>query len=367
MKRPHPDRRTKSNADRAARTVLGGRPVLGVDPLAPDSVEIGYQTAEATSGSKALARIASDSVPIALNAEAKNPVAMYLARLSEGSRHTQKNALTQICRWLGGSAEPDAVLTFGWHLLRYEHCNYVRTLAIESAIESPIGNGKPRKPATVNRYLAALRGVLTEAWRLGSMDTDSYMRAKDVKDTKDQSEETGRELTKTETDALMRVCREAEKNGERLGLRDLVMITLLSYGLRRFEVVTARVSAYNHKTGELNILGKGKKRRKLFLSEQSRKIIERWFAVRPSGDYFLSGEPYTTQIVYDVLKKRAAQAGITKSFAAHDFRRTFVSRQLAKTGDIVTTQRLVGHSDPKTTAKYDRRGDETLRKATEDL
>ena len=291
-----------------------------------------------------------------------DPAAMYLARLSKGSRATQSSALVQICRWLGGE-NPS---TFGWGHVRYEHS---RTVFAFARAELIAGTGAPRKPRTVNRYLAALRGVLKEAWRLGLMETDSYMRASDIRDLTDESPPTGRELSTDETDALLAAC---ERDATPYGVRDLALLTLLGYGLRRSEVVGARLGMFKTTTGELTILGKGKKLRTIFINERHMKVIARWFEIRPAGDFIISSPhngsaPLSTQTVYDVLKRRAQQAELKLRFSAHDFRRTFISRQLERTGDLATTQKLVGHSDPKTTIKYDRRDVKTLRKATEDL
>jgi integrase len=60
--------------------------------------------------------------------------------------------------------------------------------------------------------------------------------------------------------------------------------------------------------------------------------------------------------------KRGAEAGV-KPFSAHDFRRTFVGDLLDRGVDIVTVAKMAGHSDVKTTARYDRRPEETKRDA----
>lgn len=53
------------------------------------------------------------------------------------------------------------VSTFPWGRLTYESTGALRSILDERCA-----------PATANRTLAALRGVLKEAWRLGTMDAD---------------------------------------------------------------------------------------------------------------------------------------------------------------------------------------------------
>src|SRR5262245_9063679 len=88
--------------------------------------------------------------------EDRNPVLVYLARLAPGSRPTMRDSLARIAEIVtGGSVSPE---TLDWSAMRYQH-----TAAIRSRLAERYA------PATVNKMLAALRGVLREAWRLGQI------------------------------------------------------------------------------------------------------------------------------------------------------------------------------------------------------
>lgn len=86
--------------------------------------------------------------------------------------------------------------------------------------------------------------------------------------------------------------------------------------------------------------------------------------IRKEGE--LQWRRMTPQAVLMIVRKRAESAGVER-FSPHDFRRTFCSDLLDSGVDIVTVQKLAGHASPSTTAKYDRRGEETKRKAMEHL
>ncbi|MBA2534559.1 MAG: hypothetical protein H0V21_06075, partial [Rubrobacter sp.] len=96
-----------------------------------------------------------------------HPARVYLLSLSEGSRRTMRTALQAIAELV--SAGRADVLSLPWHELRYQH-----TSAIRSALTERYA------PATANKMLSALRGVIKECWRLGYIDAEQRDRACDL-------------------------------------------------------------------------------------------------------------------------------------------------------------------------------------------
>lgn len=284
-----------------------------------------------------------------------NPVDVYLAKLSASSRRTQLGSLTTVAQLLGVD-DPRAL---PWWKLRYEH-----SVALFALLEK-----KGWAPATVNRILAAYRRVLKECFNLGLMNADDWQRAKNVEDVKGERIPAGRELAGAEVQKLFAACGE-----DAMGLRDRAALTLLYFGgLRRAEVAGALLAFYFATKGELVLVGKRNKQRKVAFNEEARGFVNAWLAVRPQGGEHVitrveSPEGVTGETVRVILKRRAGLAGVdAASFSAHDFRRTFASTLLDKGVDVVTVQKMMGHDDPRTTARYDRRSDNALHAAAQKM
>ena len=288
----------------------------------------------------------------------QNAAAIYLTSLnSESGRRTMRQALNVCAGLVSDNAD---ALTFDWSQVRFQHVNAIRSRLTEVY-----------KPATVNKMLAALRGVLRSAWQSGYMSAEDFHKAASVKGVKNDTLPAGRELTSGEMSALMADCEHDTTNA---GARDAAVIGLMySCGLRREEVVTLDLADYGTEDGRLVVRGKGNKERVAWLTGGAARALADWLAVRGEdpGALFVavnksgritSYKNMTPKTVYNMLAKRATEAGV-KSFSPHDMRRTFVSDLLDAGADIVTVSHMVGHANVTTTARYDRRPEEAKRKA----
>lgn len=175
--------------------------------------------------------------------------------------------------------------------------------------------------------------------------------------------------------ALFGVC----NDGSVIGARDQALLAVLyGCGLRRAETVALDVTDYDNESGELKVRsGRGNKQRLVYASAGVKIALERWMLLRGTidGPLFVAvgkGKPPTggrignrrlvDQTVMDVLLRRAKQVGLKKT-SPHDFRRTFISDLLDAGADIATVQKLAGHANVTTTARYDRRGEVAKQKA----
>lgn len=290
----------------------------------------------------------------------QHPVLVYLAKLAPGSRRAMSQALNTIAGLLT-SNRADA-LQIDWAALRYQH-----TAAVRASLADRFA------PMTVNRMLAALRGVLKEAWRLGLMDAETYHRATDLPSVRGERLPKGRRLTGGELRALCDVCAQDDTPA---GARDVAMLALgYGAGLRRAEIVALDMSDYDAESGALTIRsGKGRKDRLVYATNGSRDALGAWLRVRGSqpGPLFvginkggrLLPSRLSDQGVLRMVMKRGAEAGV-KAFSPHDLRRSFISDLLDQGADLVTVQALAGHSNVQTTARYDRRGEKAKKRASE--
>ena len=289
----------------------------------------------------------------------RNPALVYLARLATGSRPTMADALNTIAGMLTGGRV--AATEINWSTITYAEAQAVRTRLAEELA-----------PATANKILSALRGVVREAWRLGQIDGETYYRIKDVESVKGRTLPSGRALSAGEIRALFDACR--SDRWPAAGCRDAAMIALLyAGGLRRSEVVALDLDDYGRETGEVRIRrAKGNRDRLVYCSAGAQAALGDWLAHRgpapgplfsrvSQGGRVVPGRP-SNDVVWHVVRKRAQQAGIPP-VGPHSLRRSFITHLMEAGADVGTVQRLAGHANVQTTLRYDRRGESAKKQA----
>jgi integrase len=274
-----------------------------------------------------------------MTAKSKSVAEVYLSRWSPKSDtyKTMRAALNRVAEVLGDqSAE-----TYPWHKLRYDDVRGLPALL------------EKLEPATINKLLSAVRGVLEVAHDMGLIPDDDYARIR-IKSVRGNTDDAGRALTDDEVSAIKVKLPE-------LPLRDAVMVAvMIGAGARRVEIVKIKKEDYDTTTGRIALYGKGRKPRKVPVGKTWRPLIEAYFETLQPGQLAF---PCDRRRVSYVVKKLSEAVGA--KFTPHDFRRTF-GTYICKVADVAVAQRLLGHTDVKTTLLYDRRGDEAEDDAVKD-
>ena len=287
-----------------------------------------------------------------------SPVVAMLGSMAAESRRKYSESLRTITALLTGTEDSP----IRWESLRPAHIGMIRqALTVKYA------------RATVNRHIAALRSVLEFCWKMGYINHEAFQLFHGETKSKAISRakyDTGRLITGEEFAMLLDTC-----DASPLGIRDAAMLSVMFYaGLRRSEVACLTLRQYNRLARLLvDVVGKGSKTRPVPIPVNARLAarLNGWITVRGNkpGPLFCSirrgghvtGQAITSQAVYNVVNAHVAAAGLDSDIAAHDFRRTFITNALAVSRNLVLVADIVGHTDPATTARYDRSGLQSYR------
>jgi site-specific recombinase XerD len=244
-----------------------------------------------------------------------------------------------------------------WHMLNTARLGELRSLLLERGLA----------PASVNRTLAAIKGVLNQCWLDGTLNADDLMRAKQtLKSVQGKTLPAGRMISRAEMGRLFDHC---SSKGV-AGARNAACLALMATGLRRREVAAVQMEHYEQSTGRLVVQGKGHRQRAVFLTGGAKAAMDDFLVLRGtdagallvacdrSGRMLKQG--ISEQAVYAILRKVAAEAKVKAT--PHDFRRSLISELLAAGADLVSVSNVAGHSNPQVTKRYDRRSEDAIRK-----
>ncbi|EGV1833262.1 tyrosine recombinase XerC [Vibrio parahaemolyticus] len=146
-----------------------------------------------------------------------------------------------------------------------------------------------------------------------------------------------------------------------LAIRDRAVMELMyGAGLRLAELVSVDVRDVQLRSGELRVIGKGDKERKVPFSGMATEWVGKWLRVR--GDLAAPGEPALfvsklgTRISHRSVQKRMAEWGQKQSVASHisphKLRHSFATHMLESSNNLRAVQELLGHENISTTQIY---------------
>lgn len=130
--------------------------------------------------------------------------------------------------------------------------------------------------------------------------------------------------------------------------------------------------------GEVEVQGKGGKRRAVPVGSAARKALLQWLEVRGQGvsaalqdgqtALFIgrNGTRLTPQSIWQRLKRRSLVAGLATPVHPHMLRHSFASHVLQSSGDLRAVQELLGHANIGTTQVYTRLDFQHLARAYDD-
>jgi len=223
--------------------------------------------------------------------------------------------------------------------------------------------------STINYHLIALRGFLSYLIRQENVDVMPPDKIELLK-------QGDREIGVLDEDQLERLLKEPNREIP-IGIRDFAVLQLLfSTGLRVSELVSLDISDINLKTREISVLGKGRKRRVVFVSDRAAEALEDWVAWREKNLKSLVGlqaemTPLFLQLhgrkpkdakaedlrlgvrgVQYMVDRYALKAGLVNKPSPHTLRHSFATDLLRHGADIRSVQEMLGHKNIATTQIY---------------
>lgn len=198
------------------------------------------------------------------------------------------------------------------------------------------------------------------------------------------------------TESPIKVSKRQQMLHEKIGVRDLAIITmLLGTGIRVSELVGLDLNDIDFKQRSLKILRKGGKEAYVYFGDAVLSTLTHYLALdehtfeqgfpgdedkepsprdkllkenkdEPALFISLKGTRLTDRSVQDLVKKYSSMLETNKKITPHKLRSTFGTQIYNKTGDIYLTAELLGHQDINTTKKhYASMDNEKLKKAAD--
>jgi integrase/recombinase XerC len=215
-----------------------------------------------------------------------------------------------------------------------------------------------RAPASINRFIAAVRSFFAYMRRFGYITGDPARELKTIK----QPKKLPRYLSEGEAASL---CVLPKKLGILWPARDWALFEMLySSGCRVNELASLGMNDFTGGAYEgAVIMGKGSKEREVFFSGDGIKALRAYLPERENklqerGSktpvVFLNrlGRPLSARGIQYIMARYTGSGGTAKHLSPHAFRHSFATALLNNGADVRLVQELLGHANISTTQCY---------------
>jgi site-specific recombinase XerD len=146
----------------------------------------------------------------------------------------------------------------------------------------------------------------------------------------------------------------------RVGRERILLTTAYACGLRISELLWLQVTDIDSARMVVNVRqGKGAKDRQVPLSGRLLVELRQWWSSHRTRPWLFPGlsgasrqRPMNVTSVQRTVKQIVMRSGLKKSASMHTLRHSYATHLLEAGVDVVTLQKLLGHSNLSTTARY---------------
>ncbi|MDB1122656.1 tyrosine recombinase XerC [Vibrio algarum] len=146
-----------------------------------------------------------------------------------------------------------------------------------------------------------------------------------------------------------------------LSVRDRAMMELMyGTGIRLSEMIGLDVKDISNSHGEIRVIGKGNKERKVPFSGYAKVWVNKWLTLRPillkqnEPALFISklGRRISSRNVQKRMEQWGLKQGVSSHISPHKLRHSFATHVLESSGNLRAVQELLGHENISTTQVY---------------
>ena len=217
--------------------------------------------------------------------------------------------------------------------------------------------------SSINRFISVIKGFY------------NYIESRDIVDNNPTRKlETYRDINKPKRDVL------TEKEIDLLidNIEDeivkYVVFTIANAGLRISELTNLKLQNVDMENRIIYVIGgKGGKNRVIPINDKLYKLLDRYLKeIRPDvdSDYFFAKKKtgrLSRQWTNAKIKEAVKSIGWNKDITSHNLRHSFATNLIVNDVNIVSVQKLLGHSDLRTTSIYLHQSLDDLKNAVSSL